>query len=145
MVRTLRLPLAVLVLAVAALWLMGMGGGTENGATGNIPIPQENFTVTVTDRTGQKLEARRFTWEGKVFLRGQVGSATVSMPFDKIRTLRVAPSDNQTAGTLLKTSVTLRSGDTVDVMIDRGSKCYGDTKFGGYEIFFKDVASVEFQ
>jgi hypothetical protein len=133
------------LLLVAALWLMGLGGGTEGGSGSNIPIPQENFTVTVADRSGQSLEAKRFTWEGKVEFRGQIGNATVNLPFNKVRSVRVVSAEGDKAATLAKANITLRSGESVDVMIDRSTKCYGETKFGKYEIFFKDVASIQFQ
>jgi hypothetical protein len=133
------------VLLAAAFWLMGLGGGTESGSGSNIPIPQENFTVTVVDRSGQSLEARRFTWEGKVQFRAQLGNATVSLPFSKIRSVKVSAGNGDKAGALARAAVTLRTGDTVEVALDRASKCYGETKFGNYEIFLKDVASIEFQ
>jgi hypothetical protein len=132
-----------LVLAMA-LWLMGLGGGTEGGSSSNIPIPQQNYTVTVVDRSGQSLEAKRFTWEGKVEFRGQIGNATVSLPFNKVRSVKVGPSNGDKSGAI-KATMTLRSGESVEVALDRTSKCYGESKFGNYEIFFKDVASIEFQ
>jgi hypothetical protein len=130
---------------VAALWLMGLGGGTESSSTTSIPLPPENFTVTLADRAGQTLEARRFTWEGKVIFRGLIGSGTVSLPFNKVKAVHVQGVGAGSAVTTVKANVTLRSGDTVEVLIDRSSKCFGETKFGDYEIFFKDVASIEFQ
>ena len=145
MLRRFRHALALLALLPAALWLMGLGGGTESNALNTIPIPRENFTVVIKDRSGQEVEAKRVTWEGKVYLRGQVGNATVSMPFEKVRSVKVLPPEGQTAGASVRAAVTLRSGDTVDLMIDRGSKCYGETKYGNYEIFFKDLAELTFQ
>lgn len=146
MLGSARIWLGPGLLLLAALWLMGLGGGTEGAGGGpNIPIPQENFTVTITDRSEQTLEARRFTWEGKVHLRGQVGNATVSLPFSKLRSLTVQPASGEDAADRVKASIALRSGDTVEVMIDSTSKCYGETKFGTYEIFLKDVTRIEFQ
>jgi hypothetical protein len=137
--------LVLAALVLAALWLMGLGGGSNGSSGPDIPIPQENFTVTVSDATGQKLEARRFTWEGKVYLRGQVGNATVSLPFSKIRSVRVERDGKAASLEAARASVTLKTGDTVEVMVERSSKCYGETKFGNYEIFFKDIAAIEFQ
>jgi hypothetical protein len=134
------------LLLVVSPWLMGLGGGTEStGAGPTIPIPQESFTVTVTDRTGQSLEARRFTWEGKVYLRGQVGNATVSLPFGKLQSLTAVQVAAAEAGDFVRARVTLRGGESVDVTVDRTSKCYGETRFGTYEIFFKDIASIRFE
>jgi len=145
MFRSLQPSLGRWLLLIAALWLMGLGNSSGGDASSNIPIPQENFTVMVADRSGQKLEAKRFTWEGKVQVRGQIGNATVTLPFNKIKSLKVEPTPGEKNPTTIKASISLRAGDTVEVMIDRTSKCYGETKFGNYEIFLKDVASIEFQ
>ena len=134
-----------LALLLAAGWLMGLGGGNGGGSGSAIPLPQENFTVTVSDAAGKSLEAKRFTWEGKVYLRAQVGNATVSLPFAKIRTVSVLPGNTTTAPDLIRAGVTLKNGESVEVLIERGSKCYGQTKFGDYEIFFKDIAKIEFR
>ena len=137
------------LLLFAAVWLMGLSGGGNGDSGSSIPIPQENFTVTVADRSGQQLEAKRFTWEGKVQFRGQLGNATITLPFSKVKSVKVEPIGGEKSGdkgaALIKASVALRSGDTVQVQLDRTSKCYGETKFGNYEIFLKDVASIEFQ
>ncbi len=80
-----------------------------------------------------------------MYLRAQVGNATVSLPFAKIRTVSVLPGNTATAPDLIRAGVTLKNGESVDVLVDRGSKCYGQTKFGDYEIFFKDIAKIEFR
>ncbi len=145
---------ACLALLLAALWLMGLGGGNE-ATKSNIPIPEQNFTATVEDASGQSLEAKRFTWEGKVHFRATYGSATITLPFEKLRRLTVslpfAKVRSVTVGPaadrpeLIAARITLRSGETVAVLLDRTSKLYGETKFGEYEIFLKDVARITFQ
>lgn len=143
--RTERRRLRILIaLLAASFWLMGLGGGTESGSGPGVPIPEENYTVTVTDRSGQTLQARRFTWEGKVALRGQYGNATVSLPFSKLRSLAVQTGTPAGTPETIRATVTLHTGDTLEVQIERASKCFGETKFGTYEIFFKDVARLEF-
>ena len=73
-----------LVLAFTlALLVGGMGGGDEN-LTGGLPLPEKNFVVGITDRTGMQTESSRLTWEGKVHFRGKYGEATVNVPFAKI-------------------------------------------------------------
>jgi hypothetical protein len=131
-------------LALAAGWLMGLsGGGGETGS--EIPIPQENFTVTISDANGRSLQARRFTWEGKVFFRAQYGSATVTLPFSKIKSVTVAPEEKTALPAQIHAKITLKTGESVDVTLDRTTKCYGETKFGNYEIFMKDVSSIAFE
>lgn len=134
--------LAVLVLV--APWVMGLGGG-NGGAEKQIPIPQKNFTVVVTDSHGQKATAERFTWEGKVSFQGQYGSATITLPFQKVQSVKVIPAQANIPATQVLTKMTLRSGETLDLTLDRTSKCYGETSFGNYEIFLKDIGEIQFQ
>lgn len=142
-----RAALVLVSLLAAALWLGGMSGGNGGGnGAADIPIPDENYNVAIADTSGQQLNARRFTWEGKVHFRGQLGNATVTLPFAKVRSVRVLHAQvSEDAGNLVPTEVELRNGNTVRIAIDRSSKCYGETEFGSYEIFFKDVGRIAFQ
>ena len=133
-----------LAVLLAAFWTMGLGDGGD-GDGPKIPIPQRNFTVTVTDTTGNAMEAKRFTWEGKVHLRGQFGSATVTLPFQKIKGIKVLAEKKLGNPDLIATVVELKSGEPVELSLERTSKCYGETRFGNYEIFLKDVAEIAFE
>jgi hypothetical protein len=136
--------LALGAILLVAPWLMGLGGG-NGGSEKAIPIPQKNFTVTVSDTKGQKATAERFTWEGKVNFQGQYGSATITLPFQKVQAVKVLPSQGGGSPTTVLTRMTLRSGETLELSLDRASKCYGETAFGNYEIFLKDVTEITFQ
>ena len=132
------------MLALLAPWLMGMGGGS-GGNEKTVPLPQKNFTVTVTDAKGQKAAALRFTWEGKTAFQGQYGSATITVPFEKVQGVKVMASQAGGTPTAVMTKVTLRDGSSLDLGLDRTSKCYGETSFGTYEIFLKDIGEIQFQ
>ena len=133
----------VLVLALAAAWSLGLGGG-DGDSDSSIPIPQRNFTVKVTDAKGQSLEANRFTWEGKVHFRGLFGNATITLPFLKLKSLKVLRGAKAANPDQIAATVVLKSGETVDLSLDSTSKCYGETRFGNYEIFFKDIGEIVF-
>jgi hypothetical protein len=120
-------PLAALA-AVSAL-LMGMGGGSGPANEKIVPIPDKNYTVQVTDSRSAKVEARRFTWEGKVYFQGQYGQASAAT----------------TSPNLIMAKMTLTTGETLDIALDRSSKCYGETSFGTYEIFVRDVTVLQFE
>lgn len=139
-----RRALAALTLIAAAGWLMGLGGGNGTGTEKAIPIPQKNFTVAVTDARGLKAQVERFTWEGKVHIQGQYGNATITLPFQKVLSIKVG-AGTPPAPTLVISRVTLRSGETLELAVERSSKCYGESSFGNYEIFFKDIAELQFQ
>lgn len=132
------------VLAMAAILLMGMGGGADDTAMPT-QIPPRNYNVSISDQKGNTLKVQRFTWEGKVFFRAQYGSATVTLPFDKIRSVELNPKDRKAGASRISATATLKTGEKVDVAIERETKAYGETKFGAYEIFLKDVASITFE
>lgn len=143
-VRRKRCGSGLLLLALIAPVLMGMGGG-NSGAEKPIPIPQRNFTVSITDMRGRKATAERFTWEGKVHFQGQYGSATITVPFQKVQSVQVLPTQENVSPTQILTRMNLRSGETLELALDRTSKCYGETPFGNYEIFVKDIGEIQFQ
>jgi len=140
--KTRRAALA-LALAVAAGWLMGLGGNDTNTPK-TIPIPQKNFTVVISDARGMKARVERFTWEGKVHFQGLYGNATITLPFQKVLSFKVGAGTSSNPS-LIQSRVTLRSGETIDLAMERTSKCYGESSFGDYEIFFKDVTELQFQ
>jgi hypothetical protein len=133
----------VLVVILASLWSLGLGNGSDQDGP-KIPIPQRNFTVTVTDSKGQALEASRFTWEGKVHLRGQYGNATVTLPFQKLKKVNVLVEKKLKNPDLIGAAVELKTGESLELALERTSKCYGETRYGNYEIFLKDVAEIVF-
>jgi hypothetical protein len=153
--RTLRGRGALRTLSVIALgtisviWMstlaMAMGGSSNPSTEKVVPIPDKNYTVSITDSRGAKVEARRFTWDGKVYFEGQFGQATVTLPFPKIKSIQVNPTAATTSPNLVMVKVALVSGDTLDLALERTSKCYGETSFGTYEIFVRDIASLQFE
>ena len=128
---------------LAAAWSLGLGNG-GGGADGDIPIPQRSFTVNVTDAKGQSLEAKRFTWEGKVHFRGQLGNATITLPFQKLKSLKVLHGKKTSNPEMTATTASLKSGESVEISLESTSKVYGETRFGTYEIFLKDIGEIVF-
>ena len=138
--------LMLLALLLALPWLLGMNGGGSGDAEGSqVPLPARNYTVTIQDASGNSLAASRFTWEGKTFFRARYGSATVSLPFDKIASVKANPGGVAASTNWSPATVTLKTGETIEISLERSSKCFGETKFGGYEIYMKDVASLKFE
>ncbi|MCZ6749299.1 MAG: hypothetical protein O7D96_08400 [SAR324 cluster bacterium] len=131
----------VLALAALAVALMGLGGG-DQGAEGDIPIPSKSYTVTLTDTQNNTLEGERFTWEGNVHVRAKFGNATITIPFEKLRSMRMNPGATPE---VVNVEALLKSGETLALTIEATSKCYAVTKFGNYEIFMGDLASIDFK
>jgi hypothetical protein len=128
------------LLPVAAL-LMGLGGG-DDSKEAVIPIPNKSYTVTLTDSQSNHLVGERATWEGKVYFRAKFGNATVSVPFEKLKSIQITKG---AAPDKVKVRAQMRSGETLDLTADATTKFYADTQFGAYEIFLADLATVEFK
>jgi hypothetical protein len=80
-----------------------------------------------------------------VHFQGQYGSATITVPFQKVQSVKILPTQENIPPTQVLSKMALRSGETIDLTLDRTSKCYGETSFGNYEIFIKDIAEILFQ
>ncbi len=135
----------IILLLSLVPFLLGLGGGngsTEDGAT--LPLPQKNFSVTLMDNTGLVTGTSRMTWEGKNYLKGQYGEATITIPFEKIQVVKFLPEDGANP-TLIQAQVQLTSGKTYPLSIDRTTKVYAETDFGQLEIFVQDLQQMEFQ
>jgi hypothetical protein len=77
---------AVFVLSLFVL-LTAMGG--KGGGFERAPRVDKNFTVVVTDASGNKITGEKFSWEGRVRFSGYLGLAEVNLPFDRIKELTV--------------------------------------------------------
>jgi len=128
------------VVLIGFLFLMGMGelGGTA--AVNKIPAPEKNFTVRVTDREGIQTSLSRFSQEGKVFLAAKHGSATITIPFEKISQIQF----QGTEGNEVQVKVWLKGRESLNVRVDKRAKFYGQADFGTYQIEVKDLRSIRF-
>ncbi len=125
-------------------FLLGMGGGDGNSsAEVNLPLPEKNFPVVLTDNQGVKTQTTRMSWEGKNYLQGKYGNAKVTVPFAKIQQVRLFPGKDMQSNAIL-TEIQLKTGKTIKLAVDRTTKVYADTDFGQLEIFVKDLKSVDF-
>ena len=125
-----------------ALLVGGMGGGDEN-LTGGLPLPEKNFVVDITDRTGMQTESSRLTWEGKVNFRGKYGEATVNVPFAKISHVDFRPANTGSSSYTVAT-VILNSGQQLDLSLENQSNVYAETPFGELEISVADLRQLDF-
>ena len=132
----------LIIALILALLVGGMGGGDEN-LTGGLPLPEKNFVVGITDRTGMQTESSRLTWEGKVHFRGKYGEATVNVPFAKISQVDFRPANTGTSSYTVAT-VILKSGQQLDLSLENQSNVYAETPFGELEISVADLRQLDF-
>ena len=140
--RRLTIITRLIFILATALFVGGMGGGDENH-NGGLPLPEKNFVVGITDRTGMQTESSRLTWEGKVNFRGKYGEATVSVPFAKISQVDFRQANTGTSDYTIAT-VTLNSGQKLDLSLENQSNVYAETPFGELEISVADLRQLDF-
>ncbi|MBF0288176.1 MAG: hypothetical protein HQM14_10190 [SAR324 cluster bacterium] len=134
----------LVILFSLVFFLLGMGGGDGNSsAEVNLPLPEKNFPVVLTDNQGVTTQTARMSWEGKNYLQGKYGNAKVTVPFAKIQQVRLFPGKDINPNAVL-TEIKLKTGKTVQLAVDRTTKVYADTDFGQFEIFVKDLKSMDF-
>ena len=132
--------LAPILIFSSLLFLMGMGGAGGSAPADKIPSPEKNFGVKVTDREGVQTSLSQFSQEGKVFLTGKRGSATVTIPFEKISQIQLLSAE----GNDVQAKLDLRNHESLDIKVDKRAKFYGKADFGTFQIDAKDLKTVSF-
>ena len=129
------------VLLACFFFLLGMGelggGGTP---VDKIPTPDKVFSAAVVDREGVQSTLQSFSFEGKTFLAGKHGSASVTVPFDRISEIQF---QGQEGGEMI-VRVALRDQKSVSLKVEKRSKFFGKTDFGTFQVEAKDLKSVRF-
>jgi hypothetical protein len=129
-----------IILLATFFLLMGMGGMGGPGEIGKIPTPEKNFNVRVSDREGVQTSLSQFSQEGKVFLFGKRGEATVTVPFEKITQIQFETLE----GNDVQAKMSLRGAETAEVKLEKSAKFYGKTDVGTFEIAAKNLKSISF-
>lgn len=129
----------LVLLTILAPVLMAMGG--KGSGFERAPRVEKNFSVLVTDISGNKIEGDKFSWEGRIHLDGSLGMAQVVIPFDKIKELTVGEKRDR------KVRVTLRLKDGSEAMVDvdADARCYGDAGFGSFMLTMAEIKSITFK
>jgi hypothetical protein len=125
---------ALFFLFPAGALAMGFLGGE---APGSIPKPARNFAFTLVDLQGVETRLLEFTIEGSLYLSGQHGKGTVTIPFERIRVIRL-----QAEGPELKAEVELTDGTTATVAVDGRKKCYGRVDYGYFQVELRDLQKL---
>lgn len=132
---------APVALFSSLLFLMGMGGLGGPAPVEKTPVPEKNFNARVLDRQGVQTSLSQVSFEGKVFLVGKRGDATVTIPFEKISQVEIKGQE----GNEVLVVVALQKQEKIEVKIDKSSKFYGKADFGTFQIESKDLKSISFQ
>ncbi len=118
------------------LTAMGGTGGFERA-----PRVEKNYSVTVTDVSGNKIEGEKFSWEGRLHFAGYLGMAEVTMPFDRVRELTVGEIRDRK----VKVTAKLTDGSETAFEVDAKSRCYGEASFGSFMLQMNEIKSIFFK
>ena len=132
---------APVVLFSSLFFLMGMGGLGGPAPVEKVPVPEKNFNARLLDHQGVQTSLSQVSFEGKVFLVGKRGDATVTIPFEKISQVEIKGQE----GNEVLAVVALQKQEKIEVKIDKSSKFYGKADFGTFQIESKDLKSISFQ
>lgn len=132
--RKWLLVLASLALLPAVATAMG-GAGAK--APSSIPQPVRSFVVTVTDQQGTQTRLEQFSIEGSVHLGGQLGKATVAIPFETIQFVKL-----RSQGDNVDAEVVLADGRTVNLILDGSQQCYGHMEYANFRINLRDLEKL---
>ncbi len=132
--------LASFLIFSSLLFLTGMGELGGSAPADKVPSPEKNFGVKVTDREGIQTSLSQFSQEGKVFITGKRGGATVTVPFEKISQIQLKSEE----GNEIQAKLTLRTQGSLDLKLDKRAKFYGKADFGTFQIEGKDLKTILF-
>ena len=130
---TMVLVLSFFVLLTA---MGGKGGGFERA-----PRVDKNFTVIVTDASGNKINGEKFSWEGRIRFSGYMGLAEVNLPFDRIKEVTVGEKKEKK----VRVTAHLADGGEVALDVDADSRCYGEAGFGSFMLTMDEIKAINFK
>jgi hypothetical protein len=120
--------------------LLGMGTFSINPQ--DIPMPEDNFKVKVTDDLGIVTEVEHFTCDGDISITAERGKAHLKIPLGNIQRVKVSPDDSSTMERV-EIHVTLNEGTTLTAIGMARQRCQGITILGNYSIKLSEIRSIE--
>lgn len=131
--------LTVVLMISSFLFLTAMGG--KGGGFERAPRVDKNFSVNVTDASGNKIAGEKFSWEGRVHFAGSLGMASITVPFEKIKEITVGEKKEKK----VKVSAKLKDGTDAAFDIDADSRCYGEAPFGSFMLMMEEIKAISFK
>lgn len=128
----------IAIMLLAALFLLGMGKMEQTEKPGEIPLPEQEVSVSTTDNEGLTLNLTQFSINGQTFLSGKLGAGRVAIPLSQIRVIQLSAEPK---GTAAKVEMTDRS--QLNLFLDKGIMVYGKLKFGTYQISTDHLKKIE--
>jgi hypothetical protein len=127
------------VIIFSAFILLTAMGGT--GGFERAPRVEKNYTVVITDASGNRIEGEKFSWEGRVHFAGYLGMAQVTMPFERVKELTVGEKKERK----VKVTAKLTDGTETSFDVEAKARCYGEAAFGSFMLQMDEIKSISFK
>lgn len=126
------------VIVFICFFTLGMGNMGERGVI-DIPEPEKNYSVALVDQADISMDLERFSFEGQTYFIGKLGRAEISIDFDKINSVLFILEDDYVKA---KAKVNLKDGKVLEILVDKGKKCYGISSFANIRIEVQDIKKI---
>ena len=124
----------LMILCLPLLLGMGSQGGTP---ADKIPVPAKKFKATFVDQTDVATQCADVSIDGSTSLQGRMGEGTYTVAFENIQEIVFRQHAEKLYG-----QVKMLDGNSIELIIGKDKKAYGQTKFGTFQIRINDLKKI---
>ena len=130
--------LGLVALILCAFFLLGMGNFEQSEKPGEIPHPDKEVSVNISDSDGQVLNLTQFSLNGQPYITGKLGAGQVAIPLEQIRAVSLSSEGKE-----ILAKVEMTDHTQMNVYMDKAVTAYGKLKFGTYKIALERLRKIE--
>lgn len=134
----MRFWFGIVILIVAVLFLLGMGKLDQTEKPGEIPVPDKDISVLITDTDGLTLNLTQFSINGQTYLTGKLGAGKVAVPLIQIRLITLSAESKN-----ISVRLELTDRSQLNLVLEKGVTAYGKIKAGTYQILLDHLKKIE--
>lgn len=124
----------LMLLCLPLLWGMGSQGGIP---ADKIPVPAKKFKATFVDQADVVTACTDVSIEGSTALQGRIGEGTYTVAFENIQEVVFRQHAEKLYG-----QAKIRDGSSIELILGKDKKAYGQTKFGTFQIRINDLKKM---
>ena len=136
----MRFRFSLVCVVIAAFFLLGMGKLDQPEKPGEIPVPDLEVSVIITDIEGLILNLTQFSINGLTYLPGKLGAGRVALPLSQVRFITLSPESKG-----ITARVELVDRTQMNLYLEKGLMAYGRIKVGTYQILLEHLKKIEIQ
>lgn len=131
--------IGIILLLLAAFGLLGMGKLDPSEKPGEIPVPDKEISVTLTDIEGLTIHLSQFSINGQTTVTGKLGAGRVTLSMNQIRWIGLTPDPDK--GILARVELTDHS--KMNLLLEKGAMVFGKLKSGTYQVALDQLKKIE--